>query len=100
LGSLERLTGGSNLKNGRETGGITKIPPVPQPLCTKAFRAKKGGCEGKIVKTLRVTKNTFGENLFLFGVLKITFGENLFREKRCESHSQVRFASHHNSYSE
>jgi hypothetical protein len=68
LGSLERLTGGSNLKNGRETGGITKIPPVPQPLCTKVFRAKTGGCEGKIVKTLGVTKITFGENLFLFGV--------------------------------
>jgi hypothetical protein len=40
------LTGGTNLKNGRETGGKTKIPPVPQPLCTKAFRAKKGGREG------------------------------------------------------
>jgi len=85
LGSLERLTGGSNLKNGRETGGITKIPPVPQPLCTKVFRAKTGGCEGKIVKTLRVTKNTFGVFLFLFGVLEITFGvleAGLFMNKK------------------
>jgi hypothetical protein len=50
------LTGGSNLKNGRETGGKTKIPPVPQPLCTKAFRAKKGGREGHF--DVRHKKNT------------------------------------------
>ena len=34
------------MKNGRETGGITKIPPVPQRVCTKGFRAKTGGREG------------------------------------------------------
>ena len=46
LGSHERKTGGSNLKNGRETGGRSDYPSRASALCTKAFWAKTGGREG------------------------------------------------------
>jgi hypothetical protein len=67
--------GGSMMKNGRETGGITKIPPVPQRLCTKAFRAKTGGREGKFeyVTKLKINSDLFG-SLLVYSYLCSTKG--------------------------
>ena len=44
-----RIEGGLEDEDGRETGGITFFPPVPQCLCTQAFRAKTGEREGCFV---------------------------------------------------
>ena len=38
--------------DGRLTGGLFAIPPVPKPLCTKAFQKNTGGCEVKMHEKL------------------------------------------------
>ena len=46
LWSESEKMGGSELKNGRVTGGTITLPPVPQTLCTSAFEGgdgRKGG---------------------------------------------------------
>jgi hypothetical protein len=48
--SLFLSNGRAKQKNGRETGGISFIHPVPNPLSAKAFRAKTGGREGHFEK--------------------------------------------------
>ena len=48
--SLFLSNGRAKQKNGRETGGISFIPPVPNPLSAKAFPAKTGGREGHFEK--------------------------------------------------
>ena len=45
-GANLKKMGGSELKNGRVTGGTITLPPVPQTLCTSAFEGvdgRKGG---------------------------------------------------------
>ena len=45
-GANLKKMGGSELKNGRVTGGTITLPPVPQTLSTSAFEGgdgRKGG---------------------------------------------------------
>ena len=42
------INGRNGTQKGRVTGGIIILPPAPQYLCTKGFRAKTGGREGHL----------------------------------------------------
>ena len=51
-GANLKKMGGSELKNGRVTGGTITLPPVSQTLCTSAFEGGDGRKGGKNQQSL------------------------------------------------